>query len=136
MSNLQPSARERLGALFIENGLAPEDVFVSNRFTIIARTGIEKIAAKRGIVVEFSEISLDPEFVVLKAFARMPITGDDAVVRWIRVETYGSASKANNRTAYPVEMAEKRALSRAVLKLAGLYAHDGVIGEDERPIDE
>jgi hypothetical protein len=39
-------------------------------------------------------------------------------------------SKANNRNAYPVAMAEKRALSRAVLKLAGLYK-EGVYGEDE-----
>jgi hypothetical protein len=136
MSNLQPAARQRLAALFIENGLEPEDVFVSNRFTIIARTGIEKIAAKREIEVEFEEKRLDPEFVVIKAVGRMPIRGEEGVVRWTRVETYGSASKANNRTAYPVEMAEKRALSRVVLKLAGLYSMDGVIGEDEKPLEE
>ena len=36
----------------------------------------------------------------------------------------------NNRNAYPVAMAEKRAMSRAVLKLAGLYKFN-VYGEDE-----
>lgn len=136
MSNLAPAARQRLAALFTENGLEPEDVFQSNRFTIITRTGIEKIQARREIEVTFEEKSLDPEFVVIKAIGRMPARGEEGVVRWIEVETYGSASKQNNRTAYPVEMAEKRALSRVVLKLAGLYAMDGVIGEDEQPIDE
>ena len=36
----------------------------------------------------------------------------------------------NNRNAYPIAMAEKRALSRVVLKMAGFYEL-GVYGEDE-----
>ena len=47
-----------------------------------------------------------------------------------RVVTYGESSSKNNRNAYPVAMAEKRALSRAVLKLTGL-SEEGVMGEDE-----
>jgi hypothetical protein len=46
------------------------------------------------------------------------------------VETFGEVSKSNNRNQYPIAMAEKRALSRAVLKLAGFYQHN-VYSEDE-----
>ena len=47
-------------------------------------------------------------------------------------ESSSESSKANNRNAYPIAMAEKRALSRAILKLTG---YGGIVyGEDE--IDE
>jgi len=52
------------------------------------------------------------------------------------VETFGSALKGNSfkdgntNTWYVLEMAEKRALSRAVLKMTGFYEL-GVFGEDE-----
>jgi hypothetical protein len=49
---------------------------------------------------------------------------------WKDVTTFGEVTKANNRNAYPIAMAEKRAVSRAVLKLAGLYK-EGMYGEDE-----
>ena len=57
--------------------------------------------------------------------------GDDNII-----QTFGSALKGNSfkdgntNTWYVMEMAEKRAMSRAVLKLAGLYSL-GVFGEDE-----
>ena len=47
-----------------------------------------------------------------------------------RIETFGSATSHNCMSKHLVEMAEKRALSRAVLKLTNLYEH-GVFGEDE-----
>ena len=40
------------------------------------------------------------------------------------------ATSVNCMSKHLVEMAEKRALSRAVLKLTNLYKH-GVFGEDE-----
>jgi len=52
------------------------------------------------------------------------------------IETFGSALKGNTfkdgntNSWYVMEMAEKRAMSRAVLKLAGFYEL-GVFGEDE-----
>ena len=52
------------------------------------------------------------------------------------IETFGSALKGDNykdgncNSWYVAEMAEKRALSRAVLKLTGFYQL-GVFGEDE-----
>lgn len=46
------------------------------------------------------------------------------------MQTFGECSPDNNHNPYPVAMAEKRAMSRAVLKLAGLYS-ENVFGEDE-----
>ena len=52
------------------------------------------------------------------------------------IQTFGSALKGSNfkdgntNTWYVLEMAEKRAMSRAVLKLTGFYEL-GVFGEDE-----
>jgi hypothetical protein len=48
----------------------------------------------------------------------------------IQMETFGESAPDNTRQKYPVAMAEKRALSRVVLKLSGLY-EVGVFGEDE-----
>lgn len=131
-NNLKPGERERLTEIFTSHGLTPEDVFVSNHFTIVTRTGIEKIQAVKGIEVEFVVESLDPEFVVIRAIGTME---DELHGITHRVETFGSATKQNNRNPYAVEMAEKRALSRVVLKLCGLYREKDVIGEDERPVE-
>lgn len=128
-AKLKPAERERLAQIFQDHGLAPEDVFVSNHFTIVTRTGIEKIQAVKGIEVEYLVESLDPAFVVIRAIGTM----EDEEGKTHRIETFGSATTKNNRNPYAVEMAEKRALSRCVLKLVGLYREKDVIGEDERP---
>lgn len=128
-AKLKPAERERLAQIFQDHGLAPEDVFVSNHFTIVTRTGIEKIQAVKGIEVEYLVESLDPDFVVIRAIGTM----EDEEGHTHRIETFGSATTKNNRNPYAVEMAEKRALSRCVLKLVGLYREKDVIGEDERP---
>ena len=46
------------------------------------------------------------------------------------IATFGESSPLNTSNKYPVAMAEKRAMSRAVLKLTGFYEL-GVFGEDE-----
>lgn len=133
MGKLNETERKRLRELFDQNGLTPDDIFTHQHFTVITRAGIEKIQAKRGIEVEFQVESLQPDFIVIKAVGVMEEDRGEKGVKVHRVETYGEASKTNNRTGYPVAMAEKRALSRCVLKLCGLYSEHHVIGEDERP---
>lgn len=97
----------------------------SRGFIIITRAGVEQIAAKLGARVEFEPVFQwsDPATgtYVIKAQAWF----DKTVAT-----SYGEVSGNNNRNAYPVAMAEKRAMSRAVLKLAGLYKFN-VYGEDE-----
>jgi len=117
---------EVLRELFIENGLVKgEDThelkFGSKALTIITRSGIEKIQYHNDIDVTYQLESVNPEFVVVKATATK---GD------LKMESYGEASPANTKQPYPVAMAEKRALSRVILKTTGFYKF-GVFGEDE-----
>ena len=80
------------------------------------------------IYVDYKVIRCEPNFAVVKA------KGETADKKFI--ETFGSALKGdsfkdgNTTTWYVMEMAEKRAMSRIVLKLTGFYAL-GAFGEDE-----
>ena len=89
---------------------------------IITRTGIDKIQATENIKIKFKEIEYTPGIsAAIKAKAKW---NDRSI------ETYGEANKDNNKMNYPLAMAEKRAMSRAILKLTGFYEL-GVFGEDE-----
>ena len=118
---------ELLRELFVENGLIKDEdtfdlKFGSRKTTIITRSGIEKIQFHNNIEVNYYvESIVPPDFVVIKAIARK---GD------VVMESFGEASANNTKQSYPVAMAEKRALSRVVLKIAGFYKY-GVFGEDE-----
>ena len=117
---------EFLNELYKDNGLVKEEdtyelSFGKRSVNIITRTGIEKIQYHNNITVTFDVESINPEFVVVKATAKK---GD------VSVESYGEASPQNTQQKYPVAMAEKRALSRVILKITGFYKY-GVFGEDE-----
>ena len=92
-------------------------------YNIITRSGVDKIQAKNDIQITYDLIynSNDLKFIIIKATATM---GDQVI------ETFGECSPQNNQNSYGVAIAEKRAMSRAVLKLAGFYQHQ-VFGEDE-----
>ena len=117
---------EFLNELYKDNGLVKDEdtyelSFGKRSVTIITRTGIEKIQYHNNITVTF-DMDYFPEVgVVVKATAKK---GD------VSVESYGEASPQNTQQKYPVAMAEKRALSRVVLKITGFYKY-GVFGEDE-----
>lgn len=117
--------KDVLNDLFKKCGLSSEDVHKHKFYTIITRSGIEKVQAAYNIDVRFeiANLSADHKHCLIKAVGTM---GESYT------ETYGECSPSNNQNAYPVAMAEKRALSRIVLKLAGLYA-EGMFGEDEAP---
>ena len=121
---LSDSQKTNLRSLFEANGLNKDDIFTHRHFCIVTRAGIEKIQAKQGLDVTFEVVKCEPDFVVMKAHGRR--YGDTER----KVETFGSATTQNCTSKHLVEMAEKRALSRAVLKLTNLYEH-GVFGEDE-----
>lgn len=106
--------------------LQPSDVFKHQHYIIITRSGIEKIQAYENINIKYEHIKCEKDFAAVKAIAH----NSD-----IFIETYASALKGdykngNCNTWYVLEMAEKRAMSRAVLKLTGFYEL-GVYGEDE-----
>lgn len=101
----------------------------SRGFIIITRAGVEQIAAQLGARVEYTPVfewsnPADGSYTIqAKAWY---MQGDGHVV----ATSYGEVNAKNNRNAYPIAMAEKRALSRAILKLAGMYKLN-VYGEDE-----
>ena len=129
---MNETQKERLQHLAKENGLTKDHFFKSPQgFVIITRQGIERIQAHKGIRVTYDVVSLsdDLKHVVIKATGEMSGAMGSGIPT-ITMETFGESAPDNTRQKYPVAMAEKRALSRVVLKLSGLY-EVGVFGEDE-----
>lgn len=119
--------RDKLKGLYEKYELSKEDVYKHQHYLIITRSGIDKIQAKESIKINYDVIKCETNFCVVKA---------NAVKEEAYIQTFGSALKGTNfkdgncNTWYVMEMAEKRAMSRAVLKLTGFYEL-GVFGEDE-----
>jgi hypothetical protein len=118
---------ELLKEKYIKYELTKDDVFKHQHYIIITRSGIEKIQAIENIHINYDVIKCDPNFASVKA---------TAIKDTNTIQTFGSALKGssfkdgNTNSWYVMEMAEKRAMSRAVLKLTGFYEL-GVFGEDE-----
>lgn len=119
--------KEKLTELYKKYNLTKDDVFKHQHYLIITRQGIDKIMAIENIAIQYDVINCERDFCVVKA---------NAEHNELKIETFGSALKGNDfksgntTTWYVMEMAEKRAMSRAVLKLTGFYEL-GVFGEDE-----
>ena len=119
--------KERLKELYEMYDLKPEHFFKHQHYTIITRQGIDLIQAKAKIQINYEVIRCEPNFAVFKAIASKGAA---------TIETFGSALKGvnykdgNTNSWYLAEIAEKRAMSRACLKLTGFYEL-GVFGEDE-----
>lgn len=128
--------RKKIGELYKKYGLEESDVYKHKHYLIITRAGIDKIQAKEKINITYDAIQVQMDFCVVKAKASK---------EGVNIETFGSAKYGGKKldpdskkwvdygtttTWYVMEMAEKRAMSRAVLKLTGFYEL-GVFGEDE-----
>ena len=127
-------------------GLTSNDWFQHKHYTIITRMGIDKIQAFEKIDIHFDAVKVEPEFCVVKAtgkkgtltvetFGSSKYGGKDWIKEVLRsngsVESKGRWKENGNTTTwYVMEMAEKRAMSRVVLKITGFYEL-GVFGEDE-----
>ena len=115
--------KEKLTVLYKKYNLTKDDVFKHQHYLIITRSGIDKIQGVEGIKINYSVIKCETNFAVVKASTE-------------HLETFGSALKGatfkdgNTNSWYVMEMAEKRAMSRIVLKTCGFYEL-GVFGEDE-----
>lgn len=90
---------------------------------VVKHKALERVAAEQGIVWDRPDLSLcdlAAGFVVVLVGGKLKE----------RVEfSYGEASPKNNKNAYPVAMAEKRAKDRVILKL--LAAHGSLYSEAE-----
>ena len=129
---VKETKEETLKRLFLANGLVKEDVHKDPRgFVIIKRSGIDKIVSRQNIQVAYEPVTMTPEWVVLRATASMRTGTGEHDVR--NMMSFGEASDSNlmgGAKKFPVAMAEKRAMSRVVLKIAGFY-EQGVFGQDE-----
>ena len=119
--------KQKLKDLYEKYNLEKDDFFKHQHYTIITRQGVDKIQAIEKIFINYDVIRCEPNYAVFKAIASKGAT---------TIETFGSALKGANykdgttNSYYVAEMAEKRAMSRAVLKLTGFYEL-GVFSEDE-----
>ncbi len=136
---------DKLKELYNKYNLTKEDVYKHDHYIIITRTGIDKIQAIEKIEIRYDVIKCETEFCVILANAVKEYHDSKDVKQVLRIQTFGSAkygakywdkdtkkyvALGNTNTWYVMEMAEKRAMSRAVLKLTGFYEL-GVFGEDE-----
>lgn len=130
--------------LYKELELEQDDVFKSPQgFVILTRQGIEKIQYKLDIKITFEFVRCERDWVVMKAYAdgngkkiettASAILGEyKDITKTGRNGSYTKKELVGGNTAqwYISEIAEKRALSRAVLKVADLYQYQ-VFSEDE-----
>ena len=124
MEQLNADQKQVFRELTKQYGLTKNDFHSHKHYIIIKRIGIEKIQTRAKIEVQFEPTVMSLDFCVVKAIGTSKLS---------RVETFGSASKATCQNAYYPEMAEKRALSRVVLKMTQFYQLPDLIGEDEKP---
>lgn len=116
--------REELTKLIKKYSLSADDVYVheTEGFKIIKRRGYKKIQSKLKISIEFQLAHASGKEAVVIATGKIP----HGEIR----STFGEASPDNNSFEYPVSVAQKRAESRVIIELAGLY-EGGWLGEDE-----
>jgi hypothetical protein len=112
-----------ISKILSEYGETPKDACWDCHGTwVVYHKAIERMAARAGIAFmspQVIEASSEKKIATIVVHGTM---GDRD--EW----SFGEASPANNKNAYPFAMAEKRAKDRVVLKLLGLH---GLYSEDE-----
>lgn len=118
--------RQELEKIYRGYNLNQNDVFTDKRgFTIITRSGVEKIQLYKNIKVEYNVIKCELDNVVLKGVSYL----QNKQGEWVQqIESFGSASVNNCRQHFLAEIAEKRCLARVIIKTIGLT---DTYGEDE-----
>jgi hypothetical protein len=106
-------------AAFMERyGINPDEVWqVRPGAWAIKHSALERVAAAEKLIVEeFEVLALDlpQKMAAIRVIATSPAGA--------RVITTGEATPYNSKNAYPLAIAEKRALDRAYLKLLSIHA--------------
>lgn len=97
---------------------------------VVKHKAVERIGAQLGVVWDAPQViegSTADKTVVVLVTGRLPgkNSGTFARIEW----SFGEASPANNKNAYPWAMAEKRGKDRVILKF--LAAHGDLYSEEE-----
>ena len=82
---------------------------------VMYHKALEKIAAHKGVT--FDEPKIIHSDMALKSVVMLVTGRMDQRSEW----SFGEATPANNKNAYPFAMSEKRAKDRVILKLVGLH---------------
>ena len=124
---------ERTNELYTKYNLVPEDYFKSSQgWTILKRSGIDKIQAKANVQITYEVIEYTPsKSAAIKGIGKL----GENVIESYGEAVYGKYPTGNTNTSYVLAMAEKRSMSRVVLKLTGFY-ETGHYGEDEGDFEE
>ena len=127
--------KEKLKEIYTKYQLEKDDIFIlkfgGKDKPIITRSGIERIQAILGIECTFKieKISEDHKSCIIMATGCIFKTDDRGQkMPKVMAQSFGEVSPANNRSSYPIAIAEKRALGRVILKMANLF---GFYSEDE-----
>ena len=105
-TNEQLAAARELATQY---GLTADDFFQhkQSKAWLISRTGIEKIQYGAGIEVRFDAVRIEMEYAAVKATGTRALKATAGLLgSTLRIETFGSASKANCQVSYFLEMAE------------------------------
>ena len=126
---------DKLKEIYSKYRLDKEDIFQlkfgNKKKYIVCRSGIEKIKAILNIEVKYTieKVSDDHKScIILATGCIFKIDDRGQKVPNLMAQSFGEVSPQNNTNSYSICMAEKRALSRIVLKMSGLF---GMYGEDE-----
>jgi hypothetical protein len=123
MATIKPHVR-RLLEMY---GLDPkESIWDCHGTWVLYHSACQAIAAKLNILFSEPEIvhmNLDNKQVVIKVHGYLK---DGTGERW----DFGEALPSNNKNAYPVSMAQKRAEDKVILHLANLRQH-GIYSSEE-----
>jgi len=119
--------REKLAELYKVYELNEEHFFKHQHYTIITRAGIEKIQGIEQIDINYEVLECSPNYAAVKSWS---MRGQQSI-QTLASATKGATYKDGNTTSwYVLEIAEKRAMSRLVLKYLDLYKL-GFFAEDE-----
>ena len=111
-----------------------EDFYQHKHYTIVTRQGIEKIQAKESIEISYDVVTASDDYCLVKATAEK----EGRFVQSLGSAKYGGkeyvegkwVDKGTTTNWYIAEIAEKRSMSRVVLKMLGFYQYS-VFGQDE-----
>ena len=132
--------RDKLKDIYNKYNLAKEDIFIlkfgSTEKPIITRSGIEKIQNQLKIQIQYKLEKVSDDHKSCIILATGVVFGDGIAQQGLPPKpkhmraSFGECNPENNKSNYPISIAEKRAKARVVLQISGLYMN-GIMSEDE-----
>lgn len=112
---------EKIIELMKKHGINKADLWDCHGTWILLHRAIEALGAAEGVTVVISMVHHNQleKCAIVSAVARIVRGGAGG----LEFQSFGEAAPYNNKNAYPIAMAEKRAVDRATLKALSLHGH-------------